>query len=81
MEDTYYNRLSNMQRNRHRNNLVHVPVIKAASTSEAPAVSSSSALATELAAIPVEEVPKAGDTVVKDTKDVLHRRTLTFTEG
>ena len=81
MEDTYYNQLSNMQRNRHLNNLVHVPVIKAASTSAAPAVSSSSALATELAAIPVEEVPKAGDTVVKNTKDVLHRRTLTFTEG
>ena len=81
MDDTYYNRLSNMQRNRYQNNLVHVPVIKAASTSEAPAVSSSSALATKLAAIPVEEVPKAGDTVVKDTKDVLHRRTLTFTEG
>ena len=81
MEDTYYNQLSNMQRNLHRHDLVHVPVIKAASTSAAPAVSSSSALATELAAIPVEEVPKAGDTVVKDTKDVLHRRTLTFTEG
>jgi hypothetical protein len=81
MDDTYYNRLSNMQRNRHRNNLVHVPVVKAASTSAAPAVSSSSALVRELAAIPVEEVPKAGDTVVKDTKDVLHRRTLTFTEG
>jgi hypothetical protein len=73
--------LRNKQRNHHRKNLVHVPVVKAASASAAPAVSSSSALATELAAIPVEEVPKAGDTVVKDTKDVLHRRTLTFTEG
>lgn len=79
MEDTFSNRLRNTQRIHHRQNFVLAPVVKAASASVAPAVSS--ALATELVAIPVEEVPKAGDTVVKDTKYVLHRRTLTFTEG
>ena len=73
-EDTFSNRFRNKQRNHHRKNLVHASVVKAASASAAPAVSSA-------LAISVEEVPKAGDTVVKDTKDVLHRRTLTFTEG
>lgn len=81
MEDTFSNRLRNTQRDQRRKNLVHAPVVTEASASVAPAVSSSSALATELVAIPVEDVPKAGDTVVKNTKDVLHRRTLTFTEG
>ena len=96
-EDDYTNKRLKYERYNVREKLAKTPVVRVAPPTSASAsvpvsalalaavatlpVSSFSAPTEVLVAIPVAEVPKAGDTAVKNTKEALHRRTLTLAEG